>query len=195
MSFQPTTFPTKTHPMPLQRSIGIRTAALQGFHINGEFDGIYSCLGPEIIQTCLQSQLPTMEVHGRKLGSAGIHHVDVPWWSGEPMNQWWRNKVNAAADIRLDTQILPLNKNQGLWLINVGPTVSSHIEHHPLLDFPNLSKVGTKKNSWWHSPPDSTAGYDMILWLWPPTSFTSQNLLPFPPKADILNKNPLPGES
>lgn len=75
----------KSHPMPLQRSIGIRTAALQGFHINGEFDGIYSCLGPEIIQTCLQSQLPTMEVHGRKLGSAGIHHVDVPWWSGEPM--------------------------------------------------------------------------------------------------------------
>lgn len=83
MSFQPTTFPTKTHPMPLQRSIGIRTAALQGFHINGEFDGIYSCLGPEIIQTCLQSQLPTMEVHGRKLGSAGIHHVDVPRWSGQ----------------------------------------------------------------------------------------------------------------
>lgn len=67
-------------------------------------------------------------------------------------NQWWRNKVNAAADIWLDTQILPLNKNQGLWLINVGPTVSSHIEHHPLLDFPNLSKVGTKKKTAVGSP-------------------------------------------
>ena len=32
----------------------------------------------QIQETCLQSQLPAMEVHRRELGRAGIHHMDVP---------------------------------------------------------------------------------------------------------------------
>merc|ERR1719330_581787 len=46
-------------------------------NFNCELDGIRSRFSAEVVHASLQSNLPTMEVHGRKLGSARIDHVDV----------------------------------------------------------------------------------------------------------------------
>ena len=61
---------------------------LQRLHIHREFDGIGRRLGPQIIEARLQSQLPAMEVHGGKLGSAGIHHVDIPEKNTHLLKNW-----------------------------------------------------------------------------------------------------------
>merc|ERR1712113_352764 len=44
---------------------------------NCELDGIRGRFRAEVVHASLQSALPTVEVHGRKLGSARVDHVDV----------------------------------------------------------------------------------------------------------------------
>merc|ERR1719277_2387698 len=44
---------------------------------NRELDGIRGRFRAEVIHASLQSTLPTVEMHGRRLGSARIDHVDV----------------------------------------------------------------------------------------------------------------------
>merc|ERR1712113_15177 len=42
-----------------------------------DLDGIHGRFRAEVVHASLQSTLPAVEVHGRKLGSARIDHVDV----------------------------------------------------------------------------------------------------------------------
>lgn len=46
-------------------------------HLNSEFDCVGRCLGAQVVHARLQTQLPTMEVHGGEFGNCGIDHMDV----------------------------------------------------------------------------------------------------------------------
>ena len=59
-------------------ALWIRSSPLQGVDIHSELDGIRCRLGSQVVETCLEAKLPSVEMHGRKLCSAGIHHVNVP---------------------------------------------------------------------------------------------------------------------
>ena len=59
-------------------ALWIRSGPLQGVDIHSELDGIRCRLGSQVVETCLEAKLPSVEMHGRKLCSAGIHHVNVP---------------------------------------------------------------------------------------------------------------------
>merc|ERR1719235_1340623 len=50
---------------------------LGSVHINCEFDRINSSLCAQVVHTCFESLLPSMEMHGRELCRGSIYHVDV----------------------------------------------------------------------------------------------------------------------
>ena len=59
-------------------ALRVRAGSLQGIYIHCELDGICCCLRAQVVETCLQTKFPSVEVHGWQLRSAGVHHVDIP---------------------------------------------------------------------------------------------------------------------